>query len=193
MSIWQNKPDRDCTTQNFRIYRTPVGREVELVCLSPQFLGVKLHYWKGRSTPCIGHACEPCGNGHRPRWKGYVQAYHPATRTIVIFEFTERGYQPFQEALNQHGHLRGLRLKACRLNKKPNGPIQIAFAELREESPHLPKQGDLAAMLERIWEIRQQSYTFEPRNHENKPPESPRTEPQQTEPVVRLNGQPPRH
>lgn len=169
MSIWKDKPDSTNRTDNYRIYRTPVGREVELICLSTNFLGASLHYWKGRSTPCIGPECEACKNGQRPRWKGYIQAYHPATRTIVIFEFTERGYEPFQEALNHHSHLRGLKFKTFRLNKKPNGPIQICFGELREESPHLPKAGDLAGMLERIWEVRQETFDFTDRARQNRP------------------------
>lgn len=158
MTIWRDAPDTTNRSDNYRIYRTPVGREVELICLSGNYLGASLHYWKGRSTPCIGAGCEACKSGQRPRWKGYVQAYHPATRTIVIFEFTERGYEPMQEAINHHGHLRGLKFRACRLNRKANGPIQLAFSELREESPHLPVGGDLAAMLERIWEVRQQCF-----------------------------------
>lgn len=161
MSIWSPRPDSDSTRENYRIYRTPVGKEVELICLSANYLGARLHYWKGRSTPCTGTGCEACKTGQRPRWKGYVQAYHQATKTIVIFEFTERGYDPFQAAINHHQHLRGLKFHTFRLNRKPNGPLQITFDELREESPHLPKAGDLAAMLERIWEIRQQNLPFE--------------------------------
>lgn len=164
MNIWHERPDQDCTRENYRIYRTPAGKEVQLLCLSSQFLGTKLHYWKGRSTPCTGAKCEPCENGQKPRWKGYVQAYHPPTKTIVIFEFTERGWQAFHEATVKHGHLRGLRFTAARLNRKPNGPIQITFDELREESPHLPKHGRLAEMLERIWEIKQQSFDFSEQN-----------------------------
>lgn len=169
MTYWKDAPDSGNRTDNYRIYRTPVGREVELICLSGNFLGASLHYWKGRSTPCIGTGCEACKSGHRPRWKGYILAYHPATKTTVIFEFTERGYEPMQEAINHHGHLRGLKFRACRLNRKANGPIQLAFSELREESPHLPVAGDLASMLERIWEVRQQAFDFESDVMQNKP------------------------
>lgn len=161
MSIWQTKPDQSTKAENFRIYRTPVGKEVELICLGGQFLGVKLHYWKGRSTPCMGPDCEACQQGHKPRWKGYIQCLHPATKTVLIYEFTERGYEPFEAARRQFSHLRGMRFRCFRLNRKVNGPIQIVFADLREESPHLPEPCDLAPMLERMWEIRQQTFTFQ--------------------------------
>lgn len=167
MSHWQSKPDSSSRTENYRIYRTPVGREVELICLSENFLGAKLHYWKGRSTPCSGTGCEACKNGQRPRWKGYILAYHMATKTVVIFEFTERGYEPMEEALIRHKRLRGMKFKTFRLNKKTNGPIQLSFSELREESPHLPKAGDLATMLERIWEVRQPTFDFKAKNSED--------------------------
>lgn len=160
MGIWQPAPEEKNAGQNYRIYRTPMGREVELICLSENFLGANLHYWKGRSTPCQKGECEACKSGQKPRWKGYIQAFHAATKTVVIFEFTDRGYDPFQAALQQHEHLRGMRFRTCRLNRKANGPIQIAFSEHREESPTLPKAGDLATMLERIWEVHQQTFQF---------------------------------
>lgn len=162
MSHWQQTPDDSCKAQNFRIYRTPVGREVTLVALSKTFIGAKLHYWRGRSTPCAGNDCQACKEGQRPRWKGFLFAYHRDTRTVVIFEFTDRGYEPMQETLERHKSLRGLLFKASRLNKRPNGPIQITFSDTREESPHLPNPEGLHEMLERIWEIRQNTFDFEP-------------------------------
>lgn len=164
MSHWQESPDDTTRSLNYRIYRTPVGREVTLVALSNRFIGAKLHYWRGRSTPCEGQDCPACKDGQRPRWKGFLFAYHRDTRTIVIFEFTDRGYEPMQDQLDRHHSLRGLIFKTARLNKRPNGPIQITFTDTREESPHLPNPDGLAEMLERIWEIRQNRLEFD---HEN--------------------------
>lgn len=161
MSHWQSAPDASSRTQNFRIFRTPANKLVEMVCLSQAFIGAKLHFWKGRTKPCCGTNCPACAEGQRPRWKGYVLAYHQPTRTIVIFEFTDRAHQAFHEATVKHRHLRGMKFTTSRLNKKVNGPLRVEFTDIREESPHLPAEVDLMDMLERIWEIRQQDLPFE--------------------------------
>lgn len=155
MSHWQNCPDEATRTVSFRIYRTPVGKEIELVILSQSFVGAKLHYWRGRSTPCAGTNCQACMDGQRPRWKGYVQAMHKPTKTVVIFEFTDRVYDEFHRNLIGKGTLRGLTMTTRRLNKKPNGPINVEIGDIREESPHLPKEVNIQGMLDRMWEIRQ--------------------------------------
>lgn len=161
MSHWQQSPDAGTRSLNYRIYRTPVGKEVELIILSRNFVGARLHFWRGRTTPCAGEQCTACQDGQRPRWKGYLLAYHRATKSCIIFEFTDRGYDPLQAQLEKFGNLRGFTLRSRRLNKKPNGPIQIEVGDIREESPHLPKEVDLQEMLDRIWEIRQKDLPFE--------------------------------
>lgn len=158
---WHQAPDSDRKLQNYRIWRTPASRQETLICLSPAHIGAKLHYWKGRSRPCPGTNCEACMDGQIPRWKGYVLVYHESSKGIAIFEFTERGYDPFATALQRHGTLRGLKFQTSRLGRRPNGPLLIEFSETREESPHLPADVDLAAMLDRIWEIRQQTLDFQ--------------------------------
>ena len=157
MSIWEPSPAREGTIPNYHILRTPQSSPIKAVCLSDSFEGVKLHYWKGRSRPCPGGPCEPCETGQVPRWKGYILVKAPDNPKIVIFEFTERAYDAFHTRFRRYGSLRGCVFIARRATRKANGPLIVEFEDARHDEALLPPPSDLRAMLERIWEIRQQT------------------------------------
>lgn len=160
MPIWTTNPEGAGQKTNYRILRCPTGRPITGVVLDDEFVGTNLHYWKGRSKPCEGATCEACEAGHRPRWKGYVHLYSPQTKTIVIFEFTERVVHEFRAFQTRFGSLRGACITARRLNSKVNGPLLLEFAEGRQDGALLPQVTDLREILCRIWEVKQHRLGF---------------------------------
>ncbi len=156
MVNWSHEPEAGPREGSYRIARTPTTQPFKAAILSEKHVGVHLHYWKGRSVPCNGGDCEACYNGQRPRWKGYVLVKSLITPKIVIFEFTERAHHAFADFLEKHGSLRGGVFQASRTNRRANGPLDVEFQEARFDEALLPKPGDLQAVLERMWEIRQQ-------------------------------------
>ena len=66
MVNWMNNPPDDQNQLSFRIIRTPAKGKITGIVLSPEPLGVLLHFWHGRSVPCDPRRCEACKDGHRP-------------------------------------------------------------------------------------------------------------------------------
>lgn len=161
MSIWNASPAREGTIPNYHILRTPTTQGIRAVCIGDRHEGVKLHFWKGRSRPCPGDDCPACMEGHVPRWKGYVLVKSVDNPKIVIFEFTERAHHAFHDRFLRYGSLRGCIFLARRTNRKINGPLVVEFEDARMDEALLPGDCDLRAMLERIWEIRQQGLPFQ--------------------------------
>jgi hypothetical protein len=154
-SIWTARPRRKEEQQSFEIVRTPPAGKICGVIASERFEGVELHYYRGRSTPCTGNDCEACEGGMRPRWTGYV-FLQSATKRLVIFEFTARGFNSFQNMLvSMKDDLRGAMMTAKRMGSRPNGPLLVAFEEERRDPGSLPPVPDLREILERIWEVKE--------------------------------------
>lgn len=162
MDHWQDSPTPKNSIPNYQIYRTPSNQRFRAICISEGHVGAKLHFYKGRTSPCNGAACEPCQQGHAARWKGYLLCKQPDNPKVVIFEFTERGYQATIDKFHKHGSLRGCVFLAQRLNRKPNGPLLLEWEDNRFDESQLPYPADLRAMLARMWEVR----TAAPRLHD---------------------------
>lgn len=152
---WQDHPESNSTTKNYQIMRTPPDRTVYGVSISSNLVGAKLHYWKGRSTPCTGAECDACQNGQRPRWKGYLAIMDPKQKLVKILEFTERCYADLNSFFQQRGTLRGAQVQFSRLNRRPNGPMQVEIAEMLFDQGLLPEEPNLREILDNIWEVRQ--------------------------------------
>lgn len=156
MTIWHDRPELNDRPQAFTLLRTPPKGEINGIVCSEEQIGVKLHFWKGRSVPCKGDLCEACKEGQNPRWKGYVYIWSPNSKTTAIFEFTERAFSAFDTYFTEHGTLRGAKMTARRLSKRPNGPVNITFAGGNYADSNLPQPHSLREVLLRMWEINSQ-------------------------------------
>lgn len=152
MSYWEDEPEEKGAVQNFQIVRTPPSGTIDGIILSRNIVGAKLHYWRGRSTPCEKELCQPCRDGQQSRWKGYVLIAHPRTRKIVIFEFTDRAWPSFKAMHDRHGSLRGCIMRSRRMSSRPNGPLLVTFEEARHDESLIPSECDLRQILAHIWE-----------------------------------------
>lgn len=155
MTIWHDAPPADSAHLNFRILRTPPSAKLTFIVLSAQHSGVLLHYWRGRSTPCDMQTCQPCQEGKKPRWYGYLYGMSLRTYQIIIFEFTQRVAPIVQDRLNQFKTLRGHQLTASRTGKKPNSPLMLEFNDTIHDVARLPVLDNLEEVLERMWERRE--------------------------------------
>lgn len=160
MTIWTDSPPASDDTRTYQICRTPAKGKCRTVILSDSPVGVMLHYWKGRSTPCNRSDCEACKNGHRPRWKGYLYAMSERTRRIIIFEYPERPHPEVQAEEAKRKTLRGSILIAERTGTRPNSPVMISFEGTTPHLELLPTPTNLRETLERMWEVRQQPLDF---------------------------------
>lgn len=159
--FWEDRPRNVQEQNSFEIVRTPPGGTICGIVASEKFVGVNLHYYRGRSTPCRKNFCDACEGGMRPRWTGYVFLMSKSKR-IVIFEFTQRCYNVMQSKLiASQDDMRGAMLTARRLSTRPNGPLQITFEEERRDPAILPAVPDLREILERIWEVKQVELPFD--------------------------------
>lgn len=154
MIDWNDQPDRNPSLPSYSILRTPPKGKMSGIIISDAVCGTRLHYWKGRSVPCNAADCDACENGQAPRWKGYLLLKSTQTDKIVIFEFTERGWDPLDEARRKWGTLRGLVLTATRTGGKTNSPLLLMLSDHREDPTGLPAEKDLKTILGRIWEQR---------------------------------------
>lgn len=161
MSIWQDSPERDGAQASYRVMRCPAKGTITGIVASDVIVGTHLHYYRGRSTPCTKSQCEACEAGHVPRWKGYVLLMCARTKTMSIFEFTQRAFEAFLIRQQQHGSLRGCVLKAHRTSARPNGPLSVEFEEARYDDALIPTVPNLREILERIWEVKQQELPVE--------------------------------
>ena len=61
--FWQRRPDPDDTGIKYEIVRVGPKGLSGVVILSYDVVGTNLHYYAGRSTPCVDDACPACANG----------------------------------------------------------------------------------------------------------------------------------
>lgn len=151
---YADRPHDAGTPSGFRIIRTPEKGTLHGRVASDKMLGVYLHYWRGRSTPCQGADCDACRAGARARWTGYVFLAAMRTPEVAIFEFTERAFTPFDAYYTEHTTLRGALVEASRLSTRPNGPLHVVLRAPAIRDPNLPTPVALQGILEKIWEVR---------------------------------------
>lgn len=166
MSIhWSSRPSRGEGEGNYRLVRVQRAGVVRGIILSRNLEGTGVHYWKGKSMPCAGSACEPCREGFKPRWYGYVAIWNPRTDQIAIAEVTDSASDDFDRFIARHNTLRGGRLTLSRQGQRPNGRIlaQIEPGDLSDE--RLPDCPNVQQMLMKIWGVNQNHAVSANKNH----------------------------
>lgn len=150
---WERVPaDSDCEGE-YRMVRTPTtGRDLRLVCMSPDFEGTRVHY-NGRTVPCFADGCQECQR-HKPRrWRGYLLAQVSGTTERVIFEFPALAGKRLDLFFKEYQTLRGLVLIFSRPSAKPNGKVHVQCNGVCEYAHQIPKTPPIRDVLMRIWGI----------------------------------------
>lgn len=144
--------------QNFgwSIRRAPADRPLKLVCLSDAFLGVRTHYYRGRTQPCAKVDCAACAAHMLSRWTGYLAAVDQADNAAVIFEFTPPGAIVLAEARKEFNTLRGLQIVAGRSNARANGKVNLSHRGISSKAHKLAEAPILFEVMSHIWGLRTQ-------------------------------------
>ena len=137
----------------YRIIRTPTGGELNMLCLSNQLHGHDCHSYPGRTRPHPAPTCEPCELGTPYRWQGYIAVMMTRTRDLALFEFTAASAAPLVEYFETNQTLRGVQIRASRVNQRPNGRVILAVTRGDLGLYSAPPAPDVEEILARIWQV----------------------------------------
>jgi len=180
---WTDRPPDTKSQPALTLKRTGPTKTVG-ICLSNKPIGTLVHFWRGRTRPCLGPLlCEACHDGQTRRWKGYLALYNPDERKVWIHEFTENAYGGIGEALESFTSLRGHWIRFERTKPVSNAPVVATVSPSKSPSDTIPEDPDIKQVLNRIWDLEDQLTTA---------PETSPTEVKELRPALypRGNGQP---
>lgn len=146
-------PPPDQLRAAYRIIRTPTGGELQMLVLSDRIHGHDCHYYQGRTRPHTAPTCEPCEVGTPYRWQGYLAVMMTRTRDLALFEFTAASAAPLVEYYETNKTLRGVMLKAARVNARPNGRVILSVTRGDLGLYSAPPPPAVEEILERIWQV----------------------------------------
>lgn len=147
------EPPNDQLRAAYRIIRTPTSGTIEMLVLSDKIYGVDCHYYQGRTRPHTAPTCEPCDMGFPYRWQGYLAIMLTRLRDLALFEFTAASAAPLIEYYNTNKTLRGVNLKAARVNARPNGRVVLQVTRGDLGLYAAPPPPDVKQILSRIWQV----------------------------------------
>jgi hypothetical protein len=126
--------------------------KVHAISLSARPCGVWVHFFDGRSHPCLQSklTCEGCRRLEGKRWKCYLAAINPVNNEYAILEITEGAYHKCPQLANEQYNLRGALITLIRRSINPKGPV-ICTVDPRPSSSKLPPEFNLAEALENVW------------------------------------------
>lgn len=143
----------DDADQNFGwvIKRSPPDGVLKLVILSRDIFGIRTHFHRGRTGPCLTDGCEGCKAGHLSRWKGYLLAIDHTNGQRLVFEFTPPCATTLDEAYKKFGTMRGLQVVASRAGKRANAKVQVHVKGITVLGPEAEPDHDVWPILGHIW------------------------------------------
>lgn len=148
-----NTPPPEQLRAAYRIMRTPTGGELQMLALSTQIHGHDCHYYQGRTRPHTAPTCEPCELGTPYRWQGYLAVMLTRTRDLALFEFTAASAAPLVEYFETNKTLRGVLIRASRVNQRPNGRVILSVTRGDLGLYSAPPAPDVEEILARIWQV----------------------------------------
>lgn len=149
--VFTSDPTIAPKVRKYDILRTPPKGLRNIVLLSHYFAWTPLHYWRRRSTPCLGDGCEACKHGEAPRPKGYAAVTAKNETKIWLLEVTENCQEPIKAQQDVRTTLRGLIVALERQEQRANGKLTIHFAKGEIDSTLIPQAPDVEEVLRRIW------------------------------------------
>jgi hypothetical protein len=146
-------PDNQDQNFGWTIKRASADGPAKLVILNSDMLGIRTHFFRGRTIPCLLEDCPACECKQLSRWKGYLLAIEIPTEQQVVFEFTPPVATTLDEAHKRHGTMRGLQVVVSRTSKKANGKVVLAVKGITVLGPQACPDYSVWPILCRIWGI----------------------------------------
>lgn len=139
--------------QNFgwTIKRAPTDSVLKLIILSNDILGIRTHFFRGRTCPCYIGKCEACEHNQLSRWKGYVLAVEQPSGAQCVFEFTPPAARTLDEARKKYGTMRGIQLYVARASKKPNAKVTVTVKGITVLGPTACPDYNVWPIVAHIW------------------------------------------
>lgn len=151
--FWSSRPPEDDMPIKYLIVRCPAKGVRGGLILSHDVVGRPIHYWNGRSRPCLEGKCEPCDDGNVARWRGYIFVAGRSTGTVSIFELTAAPMRTIDTFFREHRTLRGATIDACRKGDVENGELRLQLSAGHVDRETLAKVPSLRKLMARIWKI----------------------------------------
>ena len=158
---WATRPNPEDLPDKWKIHRVSASGLQSALVLSTDTSGCYVHYWKGRTTPCLSDGCQPCESGQVPRWRGYMAVLIGPGRLTRILEVTACCIPAIDRYSTEWGTLRGSLISLTRKGRKANGELECIFGEKPVARAGLPIAPELVPYLKRIWRA-----THEPKSAE---------------------------
>lgn len=145
----------DDQDQNFGwcIRRAGNDSVLKLIVLSSDILGIRTHFFRGRTCPCLLDGCEPCKHKQLSRWKGYLLAIDASNEQQLVFEFTPPCAASLDEARKKYGTMRGLQLYVSRTSKKANAKVVVSVRGITVLGPSACPDYSVWPIIARIWGV----------------------------------------
>lgn len=144
-------PDNQDQNFGWVIKRAATEGALKLICLSSDIFGIRTHFWRGRTGPCLVQDCEACKHKQLSRWKGYVLAIDASNQSQCIFEFTPPAAMQLEEARLKHGTMRGLQLIVSRTAKRANAKVVLTIRGISVLGPQECPDYWVWPVLAHIW------------------------------------------
>lgn len=162
MTEWSDQSPPQQPAAQYRLIRTPPFKPIRLLILSGKPLGCKTHYFRGRTAPCEGDACEACQQGLPWRWHAYLAVLALPNREKCILEMTAQATEQLQPAIHELGTLRGSIIITERPAKRPNGRVRVTMTRDRQPEASMPQPPNIIACMQHIWGLDDRPLTTRP-------------------------------
>jgi hypothetical protein len=166
-NFFTSRPPSQDQRQTFPVARSSPkkwGLTLRVLMLSDRVTCAPTHH-KGRTIPCLepwARKCEACDQGWKPRWLGYIAAFHPIRHIKCLLELTATAAETLGAAAEQKGSLRGHWITVSRVGDRPNGPLMVQWAPSDFTDEQVPESFSVQQALLRLWNVHQHVANADP-------------------------------
>lgn len=149
---WHEPPPVE--RENFvRLVCARPGEKRQLLTLSRQLIGFKVHYYRDRTIPCVKRIadCPACEAQRRRSWKGYVGCYDYNGKEFCIAEITHNAVLSCAALRKPSAELRGKILTLIRTGDAKNSPVRADLQDRPPSMQYVPEDFDVKKALCSIW------------------------------------------
>lgn len=148
-----SRPSPDDLPEVWKILRATAHGTPDCLILSDDTTGAYVHYWGGRTQPCLYDCCHICFKGQQARWRGYLPVITAKVKQLRLLEITPSVVPPIDRWIKERSTLRGLVISLERKGRKPNGELVATIREAAGFAPDLPNGPNVGLVLARIWRL----------------------------------------
>lgn len=133
------------------LLRAKCGKPILGIALSDGIVGAWTHYFRRRTSPCVGEGCEACGSQSPRRWLGYVALFDESTQKPFMVELTVAAARQLTRDFAEMRTMRGAWVIIERMSKRPNGRVVAGRCIRAPRTAGLPECPDLERILLYMW------------------------------------------